>query len=174
MPVYVTLYKWTDSGAKSLKDAPKRIAESSKATEQFGGKLIGLWVTMGEYDLVSVAEWPNDEAAATSNRQCKTIYPQVCMAPSNPNVFKILPRPALFIANNSRRRKRPLAGFSASRPPVGPTAVMYNLESGGEGCHLIARPPESSPSVAPYQQKNFAVLSAVDWIGAVWHPKGAS
>ena len=67
MPVYVTLYKWTDSGAKSLKDAPKRIAESSKATEQFGGKLIGLWVTMGEYDLVSVAEWPNDEAAATTS-----------------------------------------------------------------------------------------------------------
>jgi len=66
MPVYVTLFKWTDSGVKDLKDTPAKIAESRKTAEDLGGKVLGLYVTMGEYDLVSVVEWPNDEMAATT------------------------------------------------------------------------------------------------------------
>jgi len=66
MPVYVTLFKWTDAGFKNIKDAPAKIAESRKTAEQLGGKVLGLYVTMGEYDLVSVVEWPNDETAATT------------------------------------------------------------------------------------------------------------
>ena len=73
MPVYVTLFKWTDSGIKDVKNAPARMTESRKIIEQHEGKILGLYVIMGEYDLVSVTEWPNDEAAvgaalATSSR----------------------------------------------------------------------------------------------------------
>ncbi len=66
MPVYVTLFQWTDAGVRNIKDMPARIAESRKTAEQLGGKVLGLYVTMGAYDLVSVIEWPNDEAAATT------------------------------------------------------------------------------------------------------------
>ena len=66
MPVYVTLFKWTDSGVKNVKETPAKIAESRKTAEDLGGKVLGLYVTMGDYDLVSVVEWPNDETAATT------------------------------------------------------------------------------------------------------------
>jgi uncharacterized protein with GYD domain len=66
MPVYVTLFKFTDAGAENIKKIPERIAESRKTAEELGGKVLGVYVTMGEYDLVSVSEWPSDEAAATT------------------------------------------------------------------------------------------------------------
>lgn len=66
MPTYITLFKWTDEGVKHVKDAPERIEASIKAAAGFGGKVHGVYITMGEYDLVSVGEWPNDEAATTT------------------------------------------------------------------------------------------------------------
>ncbi len=66
MPIYVTLFKWTDQGVKNIKDVPERIKASTKAAEGFGGKLHGVYITMGEYDLVSIGEWPSDEAATTT------------------------------------------------------------------------------------------------------------
>jgi uncharacterized protein with GYD domain len=66
MPVYVTLFKWTDSGVKNIKDAPARMAEGRKTVEHFGGKMLGLYVLLGDYDFVSITEWPNDEAATTA------------------------------------------------------------------------------------------------------------
>ncbi len=66
MPIYVTLFKWTDQGVKNIKDVPERIKASIKAAEGFGGKLHGVYITMGEYDLVSVGEWPSDEAATST------------------------------------------------------------------------------------------------------------
>ncbi len=66
MPVYVTLFKWTDQGVKDIKEAPKRIEASLKTAQELGGKVLGVYITMGEYDLVSVIEWPSDEAAAAT------------------------------------------------------------------------------------------------------------
>ncbi len=66
MPTYVTLFKWTREGLQNVKDAPAWIEESIQQAGKLGGKVIDFYVTMGEYDLVSVVEWPNDEAAATT------------------------------------------------------------------------------------------------------------
>lgn len=65
MPTYVTLFKWTGQGVKDLKNAPARFEASKKLTQAMGGKVLGLYVTMGEYDVVAVSEGPNDEVAAT-------------------------------------------------------------------------------------------------------------
>ena len=62
MPIYVVLYKYTDQGVKEIKSAPARMQEAIKAFEDFGGKMIGLYGTMGEYDLVALGEAPSDEA----------------------------------------------------------------------------------------------------------------
>ena len=64
MPAYVTLYKYTQKGLAAIKESPDRITKVKAMTEQLGGKVTGVWVTMGEYDLVSVAEAPNDEVMA--------------------------------------------------------------------------------------------------------------
>ncbi len=64
MPTYVTLFKWTEQGAKDVKNAPARFQASKKLVESMGGKILDLYVTMGEYDVVAVTEGPNDEVAA--------------------------------------------------------------------------------------------------------------
>ena len=64
MPTYVTLYKWTDQGVRNIKNAPARFQAAKKLTESMGGKLLGLYVTMGEYDVVSVTEGPSDEISS--------------------------------------------------------------------------------------------------------------
>ena len=66
MPTYVTLFKWTGQGAKDVKNAPARFQASKKLVESLGGKTLGLYVTMGEYDIVAVTEGPSDEAAAAT------------------------------------------------------------------------------------------------------------
>ncbi len=65
MPTYVVLYKLTDQGIRNIKDAPQRIEEGIKASEAMGGKVIGFYSVMGEYDYVSIGELPNDETAVT-------------------------------------------------------------------------------------------------------------
>jgi len=65
MSLYIVLYKLTDQGAKSIKESPARAAASSKLVEAMGGKVLGVYYTMGEYDLVSIGEFPNDEVAMT-------------------------------------------------------------------------------------------------------------
>ena len=62
MPHYISLMKWTDEGVRGVKDSPKRIAGLTKMLEQMGGKA-QTFFTMGEYDLVVIAEGPSDDVA---------------------------------------------------------------------------------------------------------------
>ena len=63
MATYVTLMKLTGKGIQNIKDAPRRIEEGIKGWEAMGGKSLGFYVVMGEYDYVSIGEAPNDEVA---------------------------------------------------------------------------------------------------------------
>lgn len=67
MPTYVTLYKLTDQGLRNIREAPKRIEKGIKAWEEAGGKLIGFYATLGEYDYVVITEAPNDDLGAAFN-----------------------------------------------------------------------------------------------------------
>ena len=62
MPIYIALYKLTDQGIKNIKEAPGRIEEGIKGAEAMGGKVLGFYTVMGEYDYVGIGEFPNDEA----------------------------------------------------------------------------------------------------------------
>jgi uncharacterized protein with GYD domain len=64
MPLYVTLFKLTDQGARNIKEAPQRHEAADKVAEAAGLKTLGFYVTMGDYDYVGIAEAPNDEAYA--------------------------------------------------------------------------------------------------------------
>ena len=63
MPMFVLLVNLTEQGAKNIKEAPARVQESIKAAEAAGVKMLGFYVTMGQYDYVAVADCPSDEAA---------------------------------------------------------------------------------------------------------------
>src|ERR1700687_4724759 len=64
MPHYVSLLHLTHKGVENIKDSPKRIDAAKKAIESVGGKLKSFYFTMGQYDAVTIAEFPSDEAAS--------------------------------------------------------------------------------------------------------------
>ncbi len=63
MPTYVILMNLTEQGIKTIKEAPARVEEVSKALEAVGGKLLAFYIVMGQYDYVAIAEGPSDEVA---------------------------------------------------------------------------------------------------------------
>ncbi len=65
MPTYITLIQWTAKGIGSIKDSPARLDAAKAEIETAGGKFLGFYLTMGRYDAVVIAEWPDDETAAT-------------------------------------------------------------------------------------------------------------
>jgi uncharacterized protein with GYD domain len=66
MPLYVTLYKLTDQGRRSIKESPKRMRETISRIEKIPGvKIHQALYTSGRYDIVVVSEAPNEQAANT-------------------------------------------------------------------------------------------------------------
>ena len=61
MPTYVTLYRWTDQGIRDVKQTVDRAQEVVQGIEQAGGKIHTLLWTQGSYDVVSVAEFPDED-----------------------------------------------------------------------------------------------------------------
>jgi uncharacterized protein with GYD domain len=61
MPTFVTLYKFTDQGIRNIKDSPKRLKAAIKAFEAKGGKILGAYYTVGEFDLVTVGEISDEQ-----------------------------------------------------------------------------------------------------------------
>jgi uncharacterized protein with GYD domain len=64
MPSYLSLINWTDQGARNVKQSPQRLDAAKEAIMQGGGRMIFFYLTMGQYDLVTLTEFPNDDAAA--------------------------------------------------------------------------------------------------------------
>jgi uncharacterized protein with GYD domain len=64
MATYVALINFTDQGVRNVKDSPKRLAAATKLAKSLGVKVRqGLW-TMGQFDIVIIAEGDEDAVAA--------------------------------------------------------------------------------------------------------------
>jgi uncharacterized protein with GYD domain len=63
MPTYVSLVSWTDQGVKNYRDTVARAESFRERVHQAGGQVRELLWTLGEYDMVTVMEAPDDEAA---------------------------------------------------------------------------------------------------------------
>ena len=63
MPAYVSLSNFTDQGIKSVKDTVKRGEAIRQAAAAMGGRVIGIWWLMGQYDTMIIFEAPDDETA---------------------------------------------------------------------------------------------------------------
>lgn len=61
MATFVGLVNWTDQGIRNFKDTAKRADAFTQLVERHGGKVKEIWWTLGEYDIVAVAEAPDDE-----------------------------------------------------------------------------------------------------------------
>ncbi len=55
------LINWTEQGIRKVKESYDRYSSFRASVEKAGGKLIGGYLTFGEYDYVLIIEAPNDE-----------------------------------------------------------------------------------------------------------------
>ena len=64
MPSYLSLVNWTDQGVRNVKQSQQRLEAVKQAVQAAGGRLIFFYMTMGEYDLATLFEAPDDETMA--------------------------------------------------------------------------------------------------------------
>ena len=66
MPTYLLQVAYTpESWSNMVKSPQDRIAAVTPAIERLGGKVIAGYFAFGEYDLVAIADFPNNVAAAS-------------------------------------------------------------------------------------------------------------
>jgi uncharacterized protein with GYD domain len=66
MPIYVSLINRTDQGVKNFRDTTQRARDFTSLVESSGGKVHQLLWTVGEYDLVSVVEFTDEESGVAT------------------------------------------------------------------------------------------------------------
>ena len=66
MATYVSLINWTDQGIKNFRDTTTRAKDFTKLVEAQGGKVRELVWTVGEYDIVTVVELPDEESSVAA------------------------------------------------------------------------------------------------------------
>ncbi|HYM30378.1 MAG TPA: GYD domain-containing protein [Candidatus Cybelea sp.] len=64
MPTYITLVNYTEQGIRTVKNAPARLNSVKKQLKDMGGELKAFYLTMGQFDIVTIVEAPDDETAA--------------------------------------------------------------------------------------------------------------
>jgi uncharacterized protein with GYD domain len=64
MPTYVTLLRFTQKGAETIKEGPSRLDAAKGRFRAAGAELKAFYLTMGRYDAVAIIEAPNDETVA--------------------------------------------------------------------------------------------------------------
>ena len=65
MSTFIMLVNFTDQGIRNVKDSPDRYEGFKALAEKVGGKVKGVYYTMGHYDMVLIVEG-SDEAAMTA------------------------------------------------------------------------------------------------------------
>jgi uncharacterized protein with GYD domain len=64
MATYVSLLKYTQKGAETIKQVPARIEAARQAAKAVGAEIKQIYLVMGRYDVVVISEGPDDETAA--------------------------------------------------------------------------------------------------------------
>ena len=63
MATFIALGNFTDQGIRSVKDSTKRADAVRELAKKFGITMKEIYWTLGHYDVVTIIDAPNDEAA---------------------------------------------------------------------------------------------------------------
>lgn len=61
MPVYIRLTNLTAEGFEEIQESASRTEQMKAMAEEMGGEIKNVYLTMGDFDFVTIAEFPNDE-----------------------------------------------------------------------------------------------------------------
>jgi uncharacterized protein with GYD domain len=64
MATYIVLLRWTQQGIEKVKESPARQDAAKQAAQAMGIEIKALYLVMGQYDQVGIAEAPDDETVA--------------------------------------------------------------------------------------------------------------
>ncbi len=62
MPHFICFLNWTDEGAKNVKNVGKRNDAAHSLAASLGGRIVGGYVTTGQYDVVVILDMPDGDA----------------------------------------------------------------------------------------------------------------
>lgn len=67
MPVFITQGRYTREAVRGMLDKPEDRADAvARLMSKVGGRLIGYYVTFGEYDFLAIADVPNETQMAAA------------------------------------------------------------------------------------------------------------
>ena len=64
MPHFICFLNWTDEGAKNANGITERHDAAHSLAESLSGKIVGAYVTTGQYDVVAILDMPEGDAMA--------------------------------------------------------------------------------------------------------------
>lgn len=64
MPTYIHLTSYTGQGVQNITDSPDRLEAAKELAASLNGEFKHFFLTFGQYDIVAVTEFPDDETAA--------------------------------------------------------------------------------------------------------------
>ncbi|NCT68103.1 MAG: GYD domain-containing protein [Rhodanobacteraceae bacterium] len=64
MSTFIAVINFTDQGVRAVKESPARLAAAGKLAEALGVKVKEAFWTLGQYDMIVIAEGPDDAIAA--------------------------------------------------------------------------------------------------------------
>ncbi len=66
MPRYIALIDWTEQGVQNFRETVDRYEDAQARFEQLGVQFTDVYWTLGQHDIVAVAEAPDDETIAAA------------------------------------------------------------------------------------------------------------
>ena len=63
MATYIILANYTQKGIENIKESPARLDAAKEAFQAMGAEMKEFYLVMGKYDMIIVAEAPDDETA---------------------------------------------------------------------------------------------------------------
>jgi uncharacterized protein with GYD domain len=64
MPMYVVLSNFTESGRSDIKNTSERLNRLGSVADKLGVKVVANAITMGQYDVVTILDAPDDATVA--------------------------------------------------------------------------------------------------------------
>lgn len=64
MATFISLFSFTDQGIRNVKESTKRAAAAKELAKKFGCTIKAMYWTLGQYDVVTIIEAPDNAQAA--------------------------------------------------------------------------------------------------------------